>query len=382
MPELVVRLTIPILVERIVDVPALTFTHWLPTSDADAINVDQGNLSLRLWFDVNCLGFLDKTTEEELKKHINVIVDRAYADVTVRDLDASLLEYVRKRDFSRRPTESEQPLQDRYDEVAEQVLRLALTRFNRLVSYVRAHKGQYWLQEYEIDIGKMSSAFVSFASKARFNEHQWFRFGPAGSHSIVLKGMSRERYIAREDWAEVRNFVIGSQRTSLARALLAGAEELAAAGHSRSAITEGVTALAQGTAHVATPDGNYPLSFKETKVLGKSAADCPRPWSSQTTVGRLSSPLSSSQTFSFSPSERLSPSPISEMPPTGTPHQAWAASLGDPGHSSGFWALPRSSRLSIPLITRSTTPRAGSDPSLMVPILFGRSPTCRHLTAP
>ena len=51
-----------------------------------------------------------------------------------------------------------------------------------------------------------------------------------------------EKYITESEWNVVREFVAGSRRTPLVQELLAGAEQLAGNGYSRSALTEAVTA--------------------------------------------------------------------------------------------------------------------------------------------
>lgn len=54
---------------------------------------------------------------------------------------------------------------------------------------------------------------------------------------------AEERFVTQDEWDEIRNFVCGVSSTPLARTLLAGAEALAVNGHTRSALTEAVTAL-------------------------------------------------------------------------------------------------------------------------------------------
>ena len=121
---------------------------------------------------------------------------------------------------------------------------LALRTVNRLISYVRSRKGQYWLSEYRIDVGRCADMFVSFDGKARFDGSDWFRFGPSRHFENLGRCRFRRTGAVRADeWRDIRDFVVSSRRPPLARTLLAGAETLAADGHSRSALTEAVTAL-------------------------------------------------------------------------------------------------------------------------------------------
>ena len=118
MPELLIRLTIPIPVDEVVSVPALTFTCWLPIGDPHAIYVTEGDLSLKLWFDIKSTWWASHPKEEDLPKMVNVLAHEVYADVTVRDVELELLTYMGQRDFRRRPTSEEKPLQDPVDAAA------------------------------------------------------------------------------------------------------------------------------------------------------------------------------------------------------------------------------------------------------------------------
>jgi hypothetical protein len=71
----------------------------------------------------------------------------------------------------------------------------------------------------------------------------WFRFGPSSIISMTVEFVSKERFIRRDEWDEIRAFVCGVSRTPLVRTLLAGAEALEADGQRRSALTEAITAL-------------------------------------------------------------------------------------------------------------------------------------------
>ncbi|MGI8837487.1 MAG: hypothetical protein ACR2H4_12745 [Pyrinomonadaceae bacterium] len=243
MADLFVHLKIPIPTEPLVGAPALTFARWLPIGDRHAINVDRDNMSLKLWFDITSTWWASQHKEEDLPAMINVLAHRVYAEAVVREVSDDLLQYMAQRDFTRSATPEEQSLQERYDEIAERLLILVLQTLNRLLSYVRSIKGQYWLSEYPIDSGQMSSYYVQFEAKAKSSSGSWFRFGPSNIDSRSIEFVPEERYVRPDEWDEIRTFVGGVGRTPLARTLLAGAEALAAEGQRRSALTEAVTAL-------------------------------------------------------------------------------------------------------------------------------------------
>jgi hypothetical protein len=243
MADLLVHLKIPIPTEPLVGAPALTFASWLPIGDSQSVNVEQDRIALKLWFDITTTWWASQPKEEDLPHMVYVLAHRVFADAAVCDVPDDLLQYMAQRDFTRAPTPEEQPLQQRYDEVAERLLTLVLQTLNRLLSYVRSRKGQYWLSEYPIDSGRMSSYYVHFKAQARSGHGPWFRFGPSGVNPRHIELVPEERYVSRDEWDEIRSFVRGVARTPLARTLLAGAESLAASGQSRSALTEAVTAL-------------------------------------------------------------------------------------------------------------------------------------------
>lgn len=238
MSNLTIRLTVPL------SAP-ITFSRWLPIGDPYAITLTEDAMSAKLWFDVECSWWAMQRTEEELKRHLNVMAHRVQADVTVADLPADLLTYIAARDFSRAPTDEEEPLQERYDELAERVYRLVLHVLNRLLAYARSQKGQYWLSLEAVDPGRMYEFFgPTCTAKAQIDDQDPFRFGPRNvlglPHQLQLEG---DRFIHAEEWDEIRAFVTSSRSYPLARTLLVGAEALAASGHGRSALAEAVTAL-------------------------------------------------------------------------------------------------------------------------------------------
>lgn len=243
MADLFVHLKIPIPTEPLVGAPALTFARWLPIGDSHAIKVDRDNISLKLWFDITSTWWASQHKEEDLPRMTNVLAHWMFADAVVRDVSDDLLQYMAQRDFTRSATAEEQSVQERYDEVAERLLVLVLETTNRLLSYVRSRKGQYWLSEYPIDSGQMSAYYVQFEAQAKSGSGPWFRFGPSNIDARAIGLVPEERYVRRDEWEEIRTFVGGVRRTPLAWTLLAGAEALAAEGQSRSALTEAVTAL-------------------------------------------------------------------------------------------------------------------------------------------
>lgn len=241
MTDVIVDLVIPIPCESLIGAPSLTFASWLPLGKAHGITHERGNIELKLWFDLTSTW--GNLKEHELAAHYNVLADRIFAVAVLRETPDELARYMSRRDFTRRPTPEEEPLQHQYDELAFQLFAFVVETVNRLLAYVRSKKGQYWLSEYPIDRGRMSGYYNHFEAKADIGDGIVFRFGPSQIDSRTVEWVSAQRYIHPEDWDEIRSFVRGTSRPPLVGTLLAGAEALAANGQSRSALTEGVSAL-------------------------------------------------------------------------------------------------------------------------------------------
>jgi len=240
---LFISLKVPILYESLIGTPALTFSHWLPIGKEQGICIAEGSAKLTLWFDLKATWWASQPTEEDLRKHNNVLAHYINADFEVDGLSDDLRKYIQQRDFSKLQTDEEKPFQDAYKALGKQLLYLLLTRVNRLVSYARAKKGQYWLVEYELDEGRMHSLFNEFEARGRFDNDSLFRFQPAVGDHMTIVMQSDEKYITEDEWPIVKEFVGSDFKPPLVGELLAGAEQLAGNGHRRSALTEAVTAL-------------------------------------------------------------------------------------------------------------------------------------------
>lgn len=243
MPTLTVELKIPIETEPLIGAPALTFTRWLPLGKDKGIALSEDGIDFTFWFDIQATWWASQTNEEELSKHINVLAHYVKAHLTIADIDQRLADYMENRDFSRLPAESEKAIQSEYDGLGQRLLRVVIERVNRLISYARAFKGQYWLLEYNYDADRMHGYFADFKGRARIDNREWFRFQPGTGDSITIEMTPEEKYIDENEWDAIREFVLSTRRTPLVRELLSGAERLAANGYNRSALTEAVTAL-------------------------------------------------------------------------------------------------------------------------------------------
>ena len=129
-------------------------------------------------------------------------------------------------------------------ELAERIYVRVLSYFNRLIEYVRIQKGQFWLQEYPLNTDIMSSEFTKFRSRVRVGETDCSTWYSTEKPQIITLGpLHSDRYLDEDAWLEAKEFVVASEKTRLTWELLAEAELLASTGHTRSALTEAITAL-------------------------------------------------------------------------------------------------------------------------------------------
>lgn len=242
-----IRMSIPLPSQPIVPVSSFTFGQWLPLGEEDSITVREDNIAVTLSFDLGCLSFPYEMTEDDLSKHFNVLVHVVRAEVSVDDVADELADFIMSTDYYRRGFETigpqEQRLIDEYGALGDRIYLFAIGRVNRLISYARVQKGQYWLEEYATGAEDTSRSFVSFEPEVTADGSEWLRWVPPNTRVINVPPMDPSRYIVRDDWEKVGEYVGARSRPPLVGELLAGAESLAGNGHTRSALTEAVTAL-------------------------------------------------------------------------------------------------------------------------------------------
>lgn len=235
-------------IEMAIPIPKqLVFHKWLPLEDDDRIVINEGNISLTFWLTIDCWFTVKDMSQEDLPNMVNVNVPVILASVTIEEVPDDLAVFIVHTDYYRRSSDSytqeEERLMQEYEQLGEQVYILTIERLNRLLSFVRSEKGQYWLEDYPIDLGQMASTFTRFKASVRTEDSEWTRWVPSNTHTIRSQVPDETRLIDRDDWANIREFVSSSGKPDLVGELLSGAEALAKSGHRRSALTEAITAL-------------------------------------------------------------------------------------------------------------------------------------------
>jgi hypothetical protein len=250
--DLLIRLEIPVPTQPIYPQPGLIFNRWLPLKESDALIFTEDKFEVKLWFDTSCIedGFKGVFAEDELSGWLNVTVSKVFADVMAADIHGDLADFIfasaNKTDISNAE------MSQRFEELNAQVIKSAVKYVNRLVTYFRSEKGQYWLEDYRYlydsylwDARNNTPFHVVFKAKVkvRDSEAEWVKWNPQCRGILMMPGDSEDKYVKREEWADIYDFVHSSRRPTLIPELLTNAENLANNEHRRSAIIEAVTAL-------------------------------------------------------------------------------------------------------------------------------------------
>jgi len=269
MKKLTVEFKIPFKTEHTTGAPAFTFTHWLPVGEENGINISEDEMQLLLWFDYDSVYRGFELDEQEIEKHVNLLAHNVNARVTTHITDHELINYIQNRDFTRSPNESEKVVQKNYEALGQNIIKFLLEYVNKLISYARDIKGQYWLLKYDYTHGQLLRYFQNFTAKGKIDDSTYFRFQPGATDNITISLPSEERYLCAADWKSVCDYVKSSNRPPLVDELLVGAEQLEENGYNRSALTEAVTALEVSIAEFASSEkANEKLSSIYGERLG------------------------------------------------------------------------------------------------------------------
>jgi hypothetical protein len=241
---------IPIPTLPILPHPGLIFYRWLPEEN-EALIFEEGDFGIRLWFDTTCIddGF-KPFPANDLAKWSNVTVTKVLVDVVARDIADDLVEFIfataNKSDLSKPKQHVE------YQNLNAKVIGTAIEYVNRLISYFRNEKGQYWLEYYRylynhhvIDARNKMPFHIEFNARVKlnYNGSEWAKWNAPYIGALTISGESFSRYMKPEEWPQVFDFVSSSRNPRAILEILTNAEYLAHTGSGRSAIVEAVSAL-------------------------------------------------------------------------------------------------------------------------------------------
>ncbi len=248
----------------------LTFASWLPVGEKNQIVVEQQNVTLALSFEMSNVGLHGIKKVEELAKVGSVLVDSITCNFTIHSCDDNMIAYMIR--CQNNNTNRSEPLYAAYEELGRSVYRLGHVTVQRLVSYFRTNKGQFWLEERDID-PDMQSFFTSSRAMFTVDGTNWHSWNPPSNVPITSMWTGEDTWITEADWERAMDFMKSRRRTSLASELLARAFSEAWLGQRRSALIDAVSSLelaisdfaGSSKAHEAFKD-HYSLRVEKTSL--------------------------------------------------------------------------------------------------------------------
>jgi hypothetical protein len=247
-----------ILIHMVVPIPdhqgdlnsgSMTFGGWLPMQEDERLVVSKDNIQLKLGFDMTCVGNLGVTGLEELS-NTPVFVNLILIDAVITDIQNEVIDEIIKissRDFISIRDYNDNYVQ-KYENLGKELYIFLMQTLNRLNTYLRSDKMQFWLGDFEESPDLMASAFVKFRAQYTLDGKQWDAWRPTNRSRLNFQSMafssSSDECITREDWKRAGIFVQSTKRrSSLVRELLATAYSHAWGERRRSALFDAVSAL-------------------------------------------------------------------------------------------------------------------------------------------
>ena len=230
---------------------AMVFSRWLPMTEEHFITIQEGGMKITFRFDLAGTLLVNNAADRVVLDRVsNVMANRIMADLIVTDLSQQLVEYTLtaacRVSAGQQPPDDTSNLAQECRSLACRVLSFSLTHFNRLVSYVYSVNGQFWLDEYPLDLENVASYFKRFGVKVKRpdEESEWQRCYVPGLGGVWrATNTDSSRYITEEGWSRIRDLMATTRKPPLVRQLLARADWLAESGHRRGAVSEAVSAL-------------------------------------------------------------------------------------------------------------------------------------------
>lgn len=231
--------------------PSICFYRWIPEKDSDVIVINNDNSKISIYIDKKCVSSLHEVTDERINSWANISVSKLKVEVLLNNIEADVANFIYDERESPREIhhglkpgdDNYEELEKRYKDLGFEASKLAISAFNRVISYARNTKGQYWLTELKIDKNRQHNFDVKFNAKSKIDDGDWFRWCPPYIDCITIYSENDESVIKEGDWGSISEYVQNNNRPNLTFELLANARYLFASEHMRSSVIEAVTAL-------------------------------------------------------------------------------------------------------------------------------------------
>lgn len=211
-----------------------TFHQWLP--GLDSLSVECDGVSARFFFTEQSSRFrID--SERAISKCNNIELSSVIAEATL-EITEDLLSEIEIGETAIHGSQSED-----YFRVGSSVYLCIVKAINRFISYIRAEKRQFWVEEIELDPKNMGQFFIASDAHITLSDGRIVRFSPSNTTYLVGSSPRQESLICSSDWSAIKDYMASRSRPLLVGSLLANAWELASKGHRRSSLLEAVVAL-------------------------------------------------------------------------------------------------------------------------------------------
>ncbi len=232
--------------------PSIGFCKWIPERTEDNLVRKTDGVTVTLSVDKECVADLGEITDEHLQRCMNNHIDKVYIAVDLDRVDKELASFILDEKDSavgkRNGLYPDEPkyayLSNEYKRLGELSLKSAINACNRLISFARDIKGQYWLDILDADRENILYLNNLWRAEASIDSGNKFRWAPPGTNEIIHEFyIDSETTIKQEEWSEVREFFNSNSRPRFVLTLLSNARYLKDQGHKRSAVIDCVTAL-------------------------------------------------------------------------------------------------------------------------------------------
>jgi hypothetical protein len=239
-------------VSYLVPVENILFMKWLPEKVEEAIQAETEIGIVKIQIDRDCVEATpDRKTDEYLARWMNIQVSKLKVQILIGNVEDELANFIfderaapRKEHYGIGPDDEKyQVLKDEYVELDRKIANSINIVINRFIAYARNTKGQFWLEEFRLDVQWLSSRNNSYEAKAKLDDGDWFRWCPLHEDVFNIRTGSDEIIFKLQDWKDVQQVVNRGSRPNLVHELSANAKSLFTANHFRSAVIEAVTAL-------------------------------------------------------------------------------------------------------------------------------------------
>jgi hypothetical protein len=207
------------------------------------------DMSLELSFDRSCLEPYYFWHQESLERFRNVEIEKLYFELSVKDISDRLSSMIRQTNAIDAHDEDPETASE-YHALGEIVYERLFSSVNRLIAWIRAEKGQYWVHQFRLDPQKQFNDTPNGYSPATdvqtyINDEPVFWCPPA--NPTIVTAMDNGRALHENDVCSAWQFLCTDRRPDLVLELLCDAELLEDDGHDAIAITQAITALEVAT---------------------------------------------------------------------------------------------------------------------------------------